>query len=140
MKTLSTDQRKIEGLLYLLVWLLVFSIPYFAESGGEVMHWRWLVGQWSRLLIYLVVFLVNVYVLVPRFLFEKRYRDYLLFVGLAMFVVILISTNLHFLPGNAGIPAPPGGAGPGPMNPGGRGMPKPPFIVAFDNIILVLLQ
>ena len=81
MKALSLNSRKIEILFYVLIWALVFSVPYFSERGSGHLNWNMVAGHWVNLSGYLIIFLVNVYVLVPHLLLKKRYLYYFVLVS-----------------------------------------------------------
>jgi hypothetical protein len=132
MKALSLNSSKIEGLFYVLIWALVFSVPYFNERDLENINCGMVTGNWIHLFGYLIIFLVNVYVLVPRLLLKKRYLYY--FVGVLILLFLVVTYSI-FLPHGA----PPQGASDGfrpdlPM-PG----QKSPFMVFVDNIIISIL-
>ncbi|MCX6309099.1 MAG: hypothetical protein NTY32_09840, partial [Bacteroidia bacterium] len=80
--------RKRLLLLYALIWLLVFSTPYIKNLGNmDPDRWIRMVGDWINLALLFVVFLVNLYVLVPKLLFNNRRTPYA-FIVLALIVVI----------------------------------------------------
>ena len=79
MKALSLSSRKIEGLFYVLIWVLVFSVPYFSERGSGHPNWNNMLGHWVNLTGFLIIFMANVYILVPRLLLKKRYLYYFFF-------------------------------------------------------------
>jgi hypothetical protein len=139
MKSLPLSSRKIEVLLYVLIWALVFSVPYFSERGSGRLDWNNMAGQWVRLSGYLIVFLVNVYLLVPQFLLKKRYLNY--FVLIMGLVLLVIAVNIIIHPAfvqNAGpgMNVPPDGSRPPEINSPNH---KPPFMVFFDTLIICIL-
>ena len=68
MKSFSLNNRKIEVLFYIVIWALVFSVPYFGERSSGQINWHDVKRNWMPIIGYLAIFLVNVYVLVPRLL------------------------------------------------------------------------
>ena len=139
MKALSLNSRKIEILIYVLIWALVFAVPYFTERGSGHLDWNTLAGHWINLSGFLIVFLANVYILVPRLLLKKRYLNYFILIAVLILLVIAAKTIIHpgFLQN----------AGPG-MNFSPDGLrqpnlnfqnPKPPLMVFADNLIICLL-
>jgi len=136
MKSLSLDNRKIEVLFYLVIWALVFSVPYFSERSSGQINWNEVKRNWMPIIGYLVIFLVNVYVLVPRLLLKKRYPAYFSFVSLFIFVVIALNI----------FNTPPQGASevylpPTENRPSDRpsSMQKPPLMAFADNLIICIL-
>ena len=56
-------------LLSCFVWALVFLGPYLRnmDETGEMGKTR-MIGDWLFLVVFFIVFLINIYILVPRFL------------------------------------------------------------------------
>jgi hypothetical protein len=131
MKALSLNSRKIEILIYVLVWALVFSVPYFSERGSGHPNWNTMAGHWMNLSGYLIVFLVNLYILVPGFLLKKRYLYY--FVSVSVLIIIGIAINLI---AHQGINFKPDGFNPPDLNSSDQ---KPPIMAFADNLIICLL-
>jgi sensor histidine kinase YesM len=135
MKTLYLNSRKIETLFYVFIWALVFSIPYFNERIYGQVNWNEIVKNWIHVIGYLVIFLVNVYILVPQFLLTKKYLLY--FVLVSVLILLVITLNMLpelFLPAQGNFELNPvfkSGINP-PMH-------KLPFMVIADNIIISIL-
>jgi hypothetical protein len=132
MKVHSLSSQKIETIFYVLIWALVFSVPYFNERDLEHVNWGMVMGNWIHLFGYLIIFLVNVYVLVPHLLFKKRYLYYL--IGALILLILVVTFSIIIQPG-----VPPQGVSDGfrpdlPM-PG----QKSPFMVFVDNVIISIL-
>ena len=139
MKALSPNSRKIEILIYVLIWALVFAVPYFSERGPGHLNWNTMAGHWVNLSGYLIVFLVNVYVLVPRFLLKKRYPYY--FVSVFVLIIIGIAINLiarsaFFSLADTGINLSPDSFRQPDLN---SPNPKPLFMAFADNLIICIL-
>jgi hypothetical protein len=144
----SLKYRKIETTLFILVWVLVFSVPFFSKRDLDHINWNMLAVQWIRLGSYLIIFLLNVYLLVPVFLFTKKYGYYLLCVIISILLLFFAQSLLRSTlagPGNSatglservspgfppGMPPPGSADGSPPGFPPGRphdayGMPPPP--------------
>ena len=132
MKSLPINSRKIEAWFYILIWTFVFSVPYFNERGSGNINWNEVLKNWMRVFGYLVIFLINVYLLVPRFLLKKRYLNYFVLVSALILLVIGISIIIQ--------PGPPPVTGSGierPTNDAPR--QKPPFMAFADNLIICIL-
>jgi len=135
MKSLSLNSRKIEILLYILIWALVFSVPYFSERSSGHINWNEVARNWTHMLGYLVVFLINVFVLVPRLLMKKRYLYY--FVSVSALVLFIIAIPLLMQPGIQPYSGP---TNDGLRTPGiNTPMQKPPLMVFADNLIICIL-
>jgi len=138
MKGLSLSSRKIEFLLYFLVWAFVFSVPYFSERSSGQINWNEVTKNWMHVFGYLVIFLANVYILVPRLLLKKRYRYY--FVSVSVLVILVIAINLIVPTGKSPLPGSPSGDSNGMMPPAPDvHMQKPPIMAFADNLIICIL-
>ncbi|MEI6061800.1 MAG: histidine kinase [Bacteroidota bacterium] len=139
MKSLRLDSGKIEFLLYLLVWTFVYSVPYFSERSSGHINWHGVIKNWNHVTGFLVVFLVNVYILVPRFLLKKRYTNYFVLVTtlLALVIAVNMISELGFPhhPGSVIEPYHDGSMLPALNAP----MRKPPIMAFADNLIICIL-
>ncbi|NLB62687.1 MAG: histidine kinase [Fibrobacter sp.] len=70
---------------YALIWLLVFLIPVISVSYNEHLGSRYLMRSWIRTLPYLMIFIFNQYLLVPRFLLKMQWRRYILWTSIFIF-------------------------------------------------------
>lgn len=86
-------QQLLEQSIYGVIWSVIFFLPligeYFAVSGGlEKEEVRTLVrDSWLGILPFFMLFLLNNYVLVPYFLFKKKYWQYTLSLVFAIGVI-----------------------------------------------------
>jgi hypothetical protein len=147
-KSFPLDSRTIEFLLYALIWGLVFTVPYFSERISGHINWKQVTENWLHISGYLLIFLVNAYILVPRFLLQKRYLRYFILAFGLIFVVVILSIIPRAGQPFFGFPAgnfPPGDFRPGMPSPDGYRPeqqspgPKPLFMLFFDNLIISLL-
>jgi hypothetical protein len=139
MNSLRLNSRKIESLVYVLIWGVAFCVPYFSERISGHINWTEVMRNWMRVFGYLVIFLINVYFLVPRFLLKKSYLVYFVLVSALIILVIVIS----IIP-QTGLPPHVGSAieqSPDRLRPPDIGAPmrKPPFMIFFDNLIISIL-
>ena len=136
MKLIQLNARKIEILLYGLVWLLVFSISVFNGRNLNTTDWDRIIREWIHLLWFLFIFLINVFVLVPQLLFKKKYLYYLAasisIILIVIGVQIILQSRLlpirelsNVILPNVNIVTPP---------------PKPLFMVIIDNFIIAILM
>ncbi|MCD8032620.1 MAG: histidine kinase [Bacteroides sp.] len=95
-----------EQLLYLVIWLIVFLAPVvayafiFFSGGGETFNWRAVYMLWERFLPFLLIFLVNNYLLAPYLLFRNNYLYYILSAVCLVVVVFSIFSFSHRPPDN----------------------------------------
>jgi uncharacterized membrane protein YczE len=139
MKSFTLNSKKIESLVYVLIWSVIFCVPYFSERISGHINWNEVTKNWMHLIGYLVIFLINVYFLVPRFLLKKSYLYYFVLVSALIVLVIGISiipqTGLLPHAGSA-IEQSPDRFRPPDI---GAPMRKPPFMIFFDNLIISIL-
>ncbi len=64
--------KKITVFLHLLVWLVLFSMPYVLWYGQEQEINRLIAHFWIPLVLYGIIFYLNYFVLIWRFLFTKK--------------------------------------------------------------------
>jgi hypothetical protein len=146
--------KGIEIVVLTMIWLGIFSIPFFQNRQYGLVDWRNVFIEWVRMSTFLVIFMINAYYFVPKLLFQKKYLPYIGFTLLAIFACIGISIIIQ----NLLIPVeplsmPPMDLGPGmpPMELGSK-MPAPmgfrtPHIqeqksllmIFTDNLIISIL-
>ncbi|HZK93212.1 MAG TPA: histidine kinase, partial [Prolixibacteraceae bacterium] len=146
--------RIIELIVFVVIWMAIFSIPFFNQRLNNAVNWEKVSGEWIRIFSYLIIFVVNTFLLVPRFLFQKKYTAY---IGLALFVTLLmigfsVSLGMILAPSQP-MGMPPMDLGPGmPPMELGSGMPAPMgyrpvipqeeksiFMIFTDELIISLL-
>ena len=67
--------RKAFLLLYAIIWLLVLISPYLRymqDIGAN--SWNRMIGDWTNLFLLLLLFLINLFALVPKLLFNDKLR------------------------------------------------------------------
>lgn len=86
----------IEASGILAVWLILFLIPVFGNVESGTVAWNEVLLIWIQLATLLLLFLLNVYLLIPRFLYRKDYFRYLLILTalLPLFTCIELSINV----------------------------------------------
>jgi len=83
-------------LLYTIIWVLVLLSPYFRymqDIGAN--SWNRMIGDWTNLILLLLLFLINLFVLVPRFLFNDKRTQYFFIVSAMILAVAFISLIIH---------------------------------------------
>jgi len=154
MRNKSLNIRFIELIIFIIVWMVIYSIPFFNNRIFNVVDWRKVFGEWIRITAFLSIFALNIIILVPKFLFQKKYIFYFLF---TFFVIILVNgLGLllgHFITPPQPLAMPPMDLGPGmPPMELGSGMPAPMgfrpvappeqksiYMAIADNLIISLL-
>ena len=117
----------IEILVFTIIWLAIFSIPYLVQQSLNTIFWEKIFSEWIRMAALLILFLINIVFLVPRLLFTKKYLKYT-FAGLFLILTINIGSVLlqHFVIAPEPVSMPKMELGPGmpPMELGSK-MPAP---------------
>lgn len=86
---MKTRHNKIEIIIYSIIWVLVFLVPYLMNEGGQIEQEQ-LYRRWFHLSAFLLIFIVNIAVLIPKFLEKKRYKLYGFSVVALVFITIFV--------------------------------------------------
>ncbi|WP_111707658.1 sensor histidine kinase [Lutibacter citreus] len=78
--------KKITVFSHILVWIVLFSIPYILSYGQSLEFSRIIAHFWIPLGFYAIIFYVNYFILINRFLFTKKM---LLFIGINLGMIAL---------------------------------------------------
>jgi sensor histidine kinase YesM len=85
--------KKITAFSHLLVWFVLFSIPYVLSYGQEQEINRVIAHFWIPLVFYAFIFYLNFFVLIDRFFFAKRTLQYVI-INLAAISLFLLLREL----------------------------------------------
>lgn len=69
---IKRKQQILENLIYAFIWLILFIIPLAGYSFEGSIHWNDVRKFWVRLLPFVILFLLNNYLLIPKLLFRKK--------------------------------------------------------------------
>jgi Histidine kinase len=143
----------IEVLVYVFIWGIIISIPVFNHRRHEGIHWEFILIEWADISIYFVLFIINSFFLVPRYLFNKRYTAYVVttLVTVALLLVVGFELSISIKPPDPPSMPPMEIPGMPPMELG-KGMaapigyrPSPPpeekpwFMILMDQLIISVL-
>ena len=64
--------RSIESIVYIVGWLIAFSIPFFHHRSYNVILWDRIFEDWIKMGVLLIIFILNIRLLIPLFLFKKN--------------------------------------------------------------------
>ena len=83
-----------ESLLYFLVWAMVLLVPILNSKMMSEEHVQLvdILITWSKLFPYILIFIINNYLLVPYLLLRKKYISY---VGLLVMVLVVMFYSLE---------------------------------------------
>jgi hypothetical protein len=146
--------KHIESIVYLVIWLIIFSVPFFQHRNANTVNWESLELEWIKIASFCIIFIINGFLFVPKILFSKRYIQY---IGITIFFILLIvglsiTLQIHLTPAEP-ISMPKMEIGPGmpPMElgsdmpaPMGYRAPEPTeqkslFMIFTDNLIIGFL-
>lgn len=85
-----------ENVLYLLVWATVLLVPILNSKmmSEEHIYLVNLFTAWSKLLPYILIFIINNSILVPHLLFKRRYIAYIV-ITVAMLVALFFTLEYY---------------------------------------------
>ena len=90
--------KKITFFLHLIVWFTLFSIPYVLSYGLEEEINRVISRFWIPLAFYAIIFYLNYFVLIDRFLFANKTLQFIiinvLIISFFLFLKLQIEDNL----------------------------------------------
>lgn len=87
--------KKITVLSHLLVWLVLLSLPYILSYGQEPEIERLISLFWIPLFFSAMVFYLNYFVLIDRFLFSKKMIQYIIFNILVISFFVILNEVLE---------------------------------------------
>ncbi len=139
MKHLLRNTKKSEGLVYVVIWLVVFLMPVFLLRSSSNIDSKRVGFEWFKMAPFFIIFLVHNYFLFPMYFIPKKRIKYL---GLSVLLVVFISSlwilggrYLFLQPGK--IPAMPPGLLPIPREMQVR--VKPWYLNFFDSAFVSIL-
>jgi len=95
----SNRLKKTEILVYSVIWLTVYLVPFFHDRVFGSVVWAKLWADWAIVTGFMLMFLLNVYVLVPYFFFKKRYWIFavltLLFTASTVYLALDLSSAIN---------------------------------------------
>ena len=83
------NNNKITSFSHLLVWVVLFSMPYVLSYGQEQEINRVIAHFWIPLLFYAAIFYLNYFVLIDRFFFTKKTVQFVI-INLAVISLFLL--------------------------------------------------
>lgn len=99
--SLSKKIKIIEAFVYMIIWLGIFSMPIFNNRVFETIIWENVFTEWIKLFAFLLIFLLNVTLFVPYFLFKKQYFSYAagtlissgIIIGICLWILVSIASK-----------------------------------------------
>ena len=87
--------KNITILSHLLIWLVLFSMPYLLSYGQEQDLNRIILHFWIPLVFYAVVFYLNYFILIDRFLFTKKMVQFIIVNLVLIAGFLLLKENIE---------------------------------------------
>lgn len=81
----------IETAVFVLLWLIVFLIPLTTNHSDDNLTWQNTLQYWLKTVPFLLVFIINIYILIPLYLKKKFYERYVLFILAITPLIICLS-------------------------------------------------
>jgi len=134
----------IEFLLFGIIWIGIFSIPFFNQWGYASLDWDKLLSEWLRIFGFFMVFLINIFLLIPKYLITKKYKIYI-FSAISMIIIVSVAgLFLNSLLFPAPLMMPPMNLGSGIPMELSSGMPapigfKPERVTDYNSMTLVII-
>lgn len=71
-----------------IIWIAIYSIPYFQNRTIGIIVWESVFEDWIKITAFLLIFLFNTYIFVPKILFVKKYFQYFGIILVVSFSII----------------------------------------------------
>lgn len=149
--------RFLEPMITVIFWLLLFASPLFFGNSDDGIDWTHIIKVWIIFIPYLVLFLLNRFVLLPYLFFRSKR---LLYFASCIVMILILSASVHLYetrfnpshnplienelrpPGKFG---PPDGEPPGlkpehhprPPNAGAEALPPPKHLPPFLSFLVI---
>lgn len=91
------NKKKTLVIFHLLVWAILFSLPYLLSSGQDQLVIRVLAHSWVPLLFYAILFYLNYLYLINRFMYERKTMVYVALNILIIIVFVLVRGDINDL-------------------------------------------
>lgn len=93
-KTLNMKKKFL--FVYGIIWILVFSGPYLRNMHDlNAMNFSKIIGDWLNLALFFIVFVLNLYFLIPKLLIKNKRTKYVIVVSFIILLAAIIDIPLH---------------------------------------------
>lgn len=112
-QTLTSARRPLEALIHVIGWGIMFGFPFFfVERENGNINWMAYVRHSAVPLSFMIVFYVNYFLLVPRYLFQSQNKRYITYnilllcaIGLMLHLWRSLTFDTSFVPKHrSGVP------------------------------------
>jgi Histidine kinase len=94
---MGVTKKGSENLIYVFIWLIVYSLPVFTLRGDENFNWARIAFELFRILPFMLIFIVNNGLLVPQFLFRGKNIQYLIYISIYIIAIAFLFDYLRFI-------------------------------------------
>lgn len=129
----SSNIKRFEIIAYSIIWLIILFMPVFFSRSESGINWNRVYSEWLRLLPFMIIFLVNNYILLPFLLLKKEYAIYIAIAILCIFTINYLSNFSHIINDILSINNPERSPHPPPMH---HAIRRPMDVVLLENIII----
>ena len=92
-QTFTSARRPLEILIHIISWGIMFGFPFFfVERGNGNINWMAYIRHFAVPLSFMIVFYVNYFFLVPRYLFQNQAKRYIVY---NIILLCIIGILLH---------------------------------------------
>lgn len=79
-KTFISARRPLEILIHIISWGIMFGFPFFfVDRGNTNINWMAFVRHSAVPLSFMIVFYINYFFIIPRYLFQSQIKKYVLY-------------------------------------------------------------
>lgn len=94
---LSLKYLNLELIIYIIIWFGVFFIPFYNNRLFGKPLWDNIFENWIHISAYFILFFINLYLLIPQFLFPKKYSQYIFSVLLVTIAIVSLSVWMQVI-------------------------------------------
>ncbi len=110
----NLSYKLIETAIFIIIWVGVFLIPITTNQLNGNLLWDELKVDWFNIASFLLVFIINIYLLIPFLLQKKQYERYILTIIVVVPLIVCLSMwSENWLTRNHSKGMPPMELGPG---------------------------
>lgn len=93
-QSLTSARRPLEILIHIISWGIMFGFPFFfVERGNGNINWMAYIRHAAVPLSFMIVFYINYFLLVPKYLFQNQTKRYITY---NILLLCAIGVLLHF--------------------------------------------
>lgn len=87
-----------ESLLLCFIWVVVFLSPFFVNDSSDSINWHHIINVWLRFAPYLIITILNHFVLIPYLFYQKKLWYFISALVLIAALSLTLPQVLHLAP------------------------------------------